>query len=251
MKRLALLLGLLTLACLSGDVRSAPSACPTHFVNGEAPETAARFRATTREVCLSAFAVLHDGTTRTPVYSAEHLTADAMRQAAHLPRKDSFHPELALPANERAELRDYAHSGWSRGHMSPNADQPDAERQHESFSLANMVPQDQNDNGGVWAHIEAAVRKLAVADGDVYVVTGPIFDGELRLMHGRVAIPDRLFKAVYDPAQHAAAVYVVHNAPGSAWEAISLDELRDLTGLDAFPGVAADLLALPAPAGAK
>lgn len=97
--------------------------CPEHFVAGVAPTvTNPKLQARTQEVCFEAFAVLHSGISRTPLYSAEHLTRANLEAAQNLPRKDSFHPEPALPAQDRAELKDYARSGYDRGHMSPNAD---------------------------------------------------------------------------------------------------------------------------------
>lgn len=83
---------------------------------------------------------MYSGVTKTPIWSAEYLTKEKI--AAKLPRKDSFHPESKLPSSERAELSDYARSGYDRGHMTPSADMGMASAQAETFTLANMVPQD-------------------------------------------------------------------------------------------------------------
>ena len=146
----------------------ATTQCPEHFAGGVAPTvTNPKLKARAREVCFEAFAVLHSGISRTPLYSAEHLTRANLNAAGKLSRKDSFHPESALPAQDRAELSDYARSGYDRGHMSPNADFANRSAQAESFSLANMVPQVHANNAGVWAGIEGAARQLATSEGEL------------------------------------------------------------------------------------
>jgi endonuclease G len=76
---------------------------------------------------------------------------------------------------------------------------PDEQSQYESFSLANMVPQNPNYNRGAWAKIESEVRSLAMERGKLYVISGPIFSGDNQeLLKGAVGLPDKLFKAVFD-----------------------------------------------------
>ena len=85
-------------------------------------------------------------------------------------------------------------------HLAPAADMPDERAQHESFSLANMIPQDPQSNRGLWSGIESAVRGLARNSGELYVVSGPVFQGAtLQRLRGRVLVPTHIFKAVYDP----------------------------------------------------
>jgi len=149
-------------ACLGLPARAA-NQCPEHFAGGIAPTvTNSKLQARTQEVCFEAFAVLHSGISRAPLYSAEYLTRANLNAAGALSRKDSFHAESALSARDRAELKDYARSGYDRGHMSPNADFATRSAQAESFSLANMVPQVHANNAGVWAGIEGAARQLAL-----------------------------------------------------------------------------------------
>jgi len=185
---------------------------PSHFAGGVAPTiTNPKLKARTQEVCFQAFAVLHSGISRTPLYSAEHLTRANLKAAGELSRKDSFHPESTLPAQDRAELRDYARSGYDRGHMSPNADFANRSTQAESFSLANMVPQVHANNAGIWAGIEGVTRQLALNDGEVYVVSGPAFIGSDIKQVGNVLVPTDLWKVLYSPKQQRAGAYVVTN----------------------------------------
>ncbi|WP_162825894.1 DNA/RNA non-specific endonuclease, partial [Escherichia coli] len=76
-----------------------------------------KLAAQTRELCNPGYAVLHSGITRTPLWSAEHLTQPRIRASINLSREDSFRSDDRLPMAERAELDDYARSGWDRGHM--------------------------------------------------------------------------------------------------------------------------------------
>ena len=150
MPRLSSLL-FVALCAASLAVGAAPTECPENFANGVAPEiTNAAMRARTKELCFEAFAVMHSGVTRTPIWSAEHLSWARIAAAAQLPRINSFHPEPRLRPADRANLDDYKRSGYDRGHMSPNHDMPTASAQADSFSLANMVPQARLINQNLW-----------------------------------------------------------------------------------------------------
>lgn len=215
---------------------AAPTQCPQDFAGGQAPNLLnPRLAAGTRALCFDAFAVLHSALTRTPLYSAEHLTADRIDAARTMTRESEFHPEPDLPPGERAELADYARSGFDRGHMSPSGDMPDPASQQQSFSLANMIPQAPRLNRGLWEGIESAVRTMAERRGELYVVTGPIFKGDQLSTVGHVVVPTYVFKAVYDPGRRAAAAYVTENTDDATWEAVSMAQLADLTGIDVFP----------------
>ncbi|WP_376098163.1 DNA/RNA non-specific endonuclease [Roseomonas sp. CCTCC AB2023176] len=221
---------------------AARTACPGHFANGTAPDiTRPALGREVRELCFEGFAILHSGVSRTPLAAAEHLTRARLAAARDMRREGSFHEESRLPQDERADLSDYARSGYDRGHMAPSGDMPTPTAMSESFSLANMVPQHPASNRCLWERIETAVRHLVEKEGEAYVVTGPIFAGDsIDRIGGRVLVPTSLFKAVYVPGRGSAA-YVTANRPGADWREVSPAELRDLAGLDAFPGLPAAL----------
>lgn len=123
--------------------------------------------------------------------------------------------------------------------MAPAGDMPTGAAQAQSFTLANIVPQDRELNRGLWAAIEESVRRLASRRGTLFVVTGPIYSGAaVQAINGRVLVPKQLFKAVFDPATGEAGAYLVANRDDAPWRAVSLDTVRQEAGLDVFPGLA-------------
>ncbi|MDB5934991.1 MAG: endonuclease [Massilia sp.] len=212
--------------------------CPAHYVDGRLPEIRnPKLVTSTRELCFGEFGVMHSGVTRTPLWSAEFLTAGNLHSAHDLSRENSFHPEAQLPPSQRAELADYARSGFDRGHMAPNGDMPDRRSQHESFTLANMVPQDADINRHVWAAIEGVVRKMAKKEGELYVITGPAFIGSRLRRVGNVMVPSHVYKLVYSPRQRAGAAWIIENQPNAEYRAISIAELEATVGIDLLPSL--------------
>ncbi|WP_233385290.1 DNA/RNA non-specific endonuclease [Methylobacterium sp. C25] len=228
------------------DPACAAENCPGLFAGGREPVLAnPRLAPNTVPLCFDAFAVLFSGVSRTPLYAAERLTRASIGAARRVDRADAFHEEDRLPGRVRSELSDYVHSGYDRGHMAPAGDMPTAEAQAQSFSLANIVPQDRRSNRGIWASIEESVRRLALRRGEIYVVTGPIFSGSsAEAVNARVLVPTQIYKAIYDPARGEAAAYLAGNDGGGDWRAVSIETLQQTAGLDPFP-------ALPAAARAK
>ncbi len=235
MKKLSQIIFILFLAVGWAEAREI--ACPAHFASGEAPEiTNPKLQQKIQVLCFEGYALLHSGISRTPLWSAEDLTPARLREAKHLKRKNAFHAEEQLPMEDRSELDDYVHSGFDRGHMSPSGDMPTATAQFESFSLANMVPQNPNNNQNLWEGIESSVRFLTSRHSELFVITGPIFDeSPVKRLNGRVFIPSHIFKAVYDPAREEAGAFIAPNAPGMEYQTVSIDELEKRIGINLFP----------------
>jgi endonuclease G, mitochondrial len=231
----------------------AATSCPAHYAAGVAPAiTNPRVSEATKELCYAQFAVMHSGLTRTPLWSAEHLTAERIGSARGQVRVNDFHPDRRLSPRERAELSDYARSGYDRGHMAPSGDMPDPASQDESFSLANMVPQDAQLNRHLWEGIESAVRNLAQRRGELYVITGPLFEGDkIELLKHRVMVPTSVYKIVYDPRAGQASAYVAPNTGVQQYEVVSVAALSARAGIDFLPSLSAAAkqraMALPAP----
>jgi endonuclease G len=166
-------------------------------------------------LCSDQFAVLYSQTSKTPLIVVERLNAQRLAQAQGEVRSDNFFADPRIDHAGRADLADYRgqHPAVDRGHQSPAADAPTAQAMAQSFSLSNMVPQDPVNNRKIWNKVEQDVRKFARrAKGDVFVFTGPLFDGDHETVgRGKVWVPTHLFKLVYDVASGRAWAYVLPN----------------------------------------
>lgn len=226
---------------------AAPSQCPQHFLGGQAPNLAPNVAKGAVELCKGGFAIIYSPVTLGPLASADHITREAVAGAQQSGRNGSFHAETALPrGTPRATLSDFRSppgTFFDRGHMVPNGDMPTPELQAETFTLANMVPQNAHNNEVFWAAVEAAVRQRAVQSGEVWAVTGPVFQpdasGQYHRLNDGPYIPSQVFKAYFVPATGEVGVYLSDNTEASAWRSISLDELQRLTQIDVFPALPA------------
>ena len=241
------------LLLFSAAATAQTTACLEHFANKAAPElTRPALQKQTIGLCFEAFALMHSGVSRTPLWVAEKLTRESLIRAKSVKRDDNFHAEVTLPPQDRAELHDYARSGFDRGHMAPAADMPTLNAQHESFSLANIVPQQRQNNQILWAAIEGATRHMTNQRGALYVMTGPIFEGEkIERINGRVFVPTHIYKAVYDPVKKEGAAWITPNTGENTFEVVSITELEKRIRINLFPGIPAEvkdkIAALPEP----
>lgn len=222
-----------TLLCTS--VMGAPTQCAGIYYGNEAPDILNQnLTQKARELCFSSFAVMHSGLARSPLWSAEHLFGSKL--STKVERTNNFHPEERLPLDERSELADFAHSGYDRGHMANARDQDNEQSESESFSLANMIMQDHQNNTTLFSATEDATRKLAKQKGELYVITGPLFIGNnLKVVNGRVLVPTKIFKAIYEPSSGQGAAYLENNAPGDDYQVISIAQLEQMAGIRLFP----------------
>jgi endonuclease G len=189
-------------------------------------------------LCRKGYLLAHDPERKTPIWVIEHLTMERL-DGPHK-RTDRFKADPDLEPGQRAELTDYKKSGYARGHMAPADNMKwDKQAMAESFYLSNMVPQVGSMNSGIWRILEAKVQKWAKDRGGVFVFTGPIYlkDTDTRFIGtNKVAVPDQLYKIVFDPQAHEAIAFAMPNGKletdDMATFIVSIDLIETLTDLD-------------------
>ena len=207
----------LTLASLlwAGITHAAAAKCSTFGGDGQLPVlTNAALGQKIVLLCNDGFAVLHSGISHGPLWTAEHLTEEGLERSMQIGRVVRFfHADPRLSFEDRAELSDYRASDYDRGHMACSGDEPSRRAQEQSFALSNVVPQTPELNEGIWTGVEMAVRGLARREGELYVVTGPVFSSPRKTIGWhRISVPWATWKAVYDPAEDAAGAYFCQNS---------------------------------------
>lgn len=245
------------MGCLAVSMPCAASAqedpCPQFGAQGHLPALVAPgLLPRTTLLCNADYAVLNSGLVHEPLWSAEYLTRREIMRASQLGRvTDRPHADPRLPPGDGADPADYRRSGYARGRMTPASEAPDMAGRDQAFSLANVVPQTPELNKGIWSDVERAVRKLALQEGALYVVTGPAFYGSTQGIGHHVVVPSSTWKAVYDPMVNAAGVYVCKNTENPTCTVVNVATLIRAVGVDPFPALPdtlkETLLALPDP----
>ena len=190
-----------------------------------------------------AYSLSYNKDYRVPNWVFYELTREETE--GRLERSNNFQADPEIKHEDAAQLEDYRHSGWDRGHMAPSMDMNwDAKVLDESYLLSNMCPQGHDFNSGIWLDLEHQVRFWARRDSAICVVTGPILpkskqEKYRRLPNSKVLIPEYFYKAIFAPfAKKPRAIAFVmpnrqQNAKISSF-AISIDSLEILTGIDFF-----------------
>lgn len=162
------------------------------------------------------------------------------------PRPGHFSTDLRTL--RRVSHEDYSRSGYDRGHLAPNyaiAQLYGRKGQLDSFEMSNIVPQKPHLNRQLWQRLEEVEADyFARWFGPLWVVTGPVFDEDIRRLNSGVEIPDAFFKIYIRPPMIASeeprmlAFLMPQKVSGKeplSRFVISVDEVEKRTGLDFFP----------------
>ena len=190
------------------------------------------------------FVIGYSPSLRHPVWVA--YKAHPVRGAALPLRPSGFKPDPE--ARNSPQHKEYAKSGYNRGHMAPNraiATRYGKEAQAQTFLTSNICPQRAALNQGPWCDLEFRISELwPGCYGDVWVIAGAITaPGGKRLPSG-VSIPTAFYQIVVAQERarlRAFAVYMPQNIRRRAYSRatlVSIDEVERLAGFDFLAGLA-------------
>lgn len=209
--------------------------CPDKVFN-KAPQI--KVEGDNQYICRTGYAVNYNYKTKTAYFSVEQLKSENMRRGVR--RNNNFREDKSLPEPFRATLNDYSESSYDRGHLAPAGDFTySREVMSESFFLSNIIPQNPNNNRGIWNVLEEYTRNLTISHNRLYVITGTIYDSSIVYIGDKVAVPSHLYKIIVDPKTNKSLAFLIPNKdiyiPLTNF-IVPLSTLNNLTGIDFFPG---------------
>jgi endonuclease G len=140
-------------------------------------------------------------------------------------RSGTFFTDTSLPAGfHYVTSSEYNGAGWDRGHNCPSKDRSDNRTDNDqTFLMTNIMPQDSNNNSGVWAQFEAYCRSL-LSTQEVLIICGPRGFGSATIPSGYVRIPSNLWKiAVCAPLGSGTAYTRITNSTAASIRVIAID----------------------------
>jgi endonuclease G, mitochondrial len=178
-------------------------------------------------------------------------------------RVECFRPDPRLPAAVTALCTDYLEPTYDQGHLAPNADFKGTEAMMiNTYLYSNMTPQHDTFNRHTWERLESLVRMWVQKRGDLFVITGSVFDrngdrqrdadhAAARMApSNHVAIPTHFYKIVMQKktlsANDTIAILLPHDDAkhtGDAWvryvttNITTIGEIERITGIDFLPGL--------------
>ena len=168
---------------------------------------------------------------------AYHLLNDELMNG-RTKRTNDYRKDPAVKKNPVTK-RDFARTGYDRGHLVPAADMKKNETlMSETFFMTNMAPQRPGLNRGIWRTLENLTRKLVKKSGEAVVLTLPVIkETDGRLPKG-ITIPSSFAKIIFWPKQKKVLAFEIPNdgQPDLRPEdfQVTVNSLEAKTGLDFF-----------------
>jgi DNA/RNA endonuclease G (NUC1) len=205
----------------------------------------------------------YDDELRVPLWVAYRITRSNVSTVRE--RLDCFRRDPRLSNDAAAECNDYFEPTFDQGHLAPNADFKRTESMMiNTYIYSNMTPQHKNFNEHTWERLESLVRMWTQKRGDLFVITGAVFDqnddhvrdadnlAQRVPPRNRVAIPTHFYKIIIQRrllgAADSIAILLPHdNAKhtGEAWvpyitdHITTIGEIERVTGINFLPGLSA------------
>lgn len=237
MKKLIVLLALFSASVLANPI---DQYCPQHVVWG-APQV--EVEGNNQYLCRQGYAVNYNYQTKVAYFVTETIWGQSLasKQAG---RKDDFREDPEIPAQFRSTLKDYQGTGYDRGHMAPAADFVySAQAMSESFYMTNMMPQVPGNNRGIWKYTEELTRYWAQQRGQIYAITGTIFDGSSPTIGNGVRVPTHVYKIIIDPQRAQSIAFLFPNQKLDPKQianyVVSIKELETYTAINFSPAIPA------------
>lgn len=176
---------------------------------------------------------------------------DPLLPAASMLESNQNLPSFDQPDLSDAQDRDYRvnevmFTREDRGRLAPLTSFAGTPFWEELNNLSNMSPLPSDLRVGAWSRLEQAINELAAQKGQLYVVSGPLYDksGSLNIRTTNTSLPLSYFKIVATSTDYAAFVFATDSPIHSNYcdQRVTIDSIQESSGLTLFPYLESQLL---------
>lgn len=168
------------------------------------------------------------------------LTAERAGGKTAIPETYKADPDMMGGVNPD----DYTGTGYDRGLLVPAGNLKwSRSAAGEAYLMSNVSPMKSAFRRGLWAELEKKTRQWATADGEVYIVVGPVLKGALQTIgKSAIAAPSSFFAVILDyrEPEVKGIGFILPNGPSKKplmSYAVSIDDVETATGFNFFPNL--------------
>ena len=196
--------------------------------------------ATNDFICRETYALSSNDATKFADWVAYMVKPENFECKVEQKRNWKADPKISL--EETLEPEDYQRANkelkTDRGHQAPLASFKCGNWQETNY-LSNITPQKAALNQGAWKDLEKGVRSLARKHGEVFVITGPVYERPMPPLPSADEshkIPSGYYKIITFNGQTQAYFFDQNTPSGTDFRSgrTSINEIERKTGLD-FP----------------
>ena len=119
-----------------------------------------------------------------------------------IPRQKKKFNFRNLENNDFIPKKNY-YKPYSRGHLVPSGDfNKDSDKENTFILEANIIPQNKENNEGIWNRLEFSIRKIIKKYSEIWIITGPVFIEDnydimnYHVLKNGLAVPNYIYKAI-------------------------------------------------------
>lgn len=210
-------------------------------------------------ICRDGYALNFDPERKVAEWSVEHLTADNLKKANSFRNVDDSRVDPFLAKAAQSQNNDYVGIGYVKEKLVPsdNFKYNDVLYSH-TFYLSNAIVVNPS-RVADWKKLEEYTRDQARKNGEVYVVSGSLYEKGFGLgwvgiadkkrasgkgaTVGKIQVPTHYYKVLLIPSQHTAQAFLLPNTPadqGGGLQPVSLQNLEDAAQIRFAPDFSQD-----------
>ncbi len=176
-------------------------------------------------------------------WNQDQLLPDNVGMEPGTRRESRLTQEAAITQSDRSyRINEYIVDPDDRGRLAPMTSFASTPYWEELNNMTNMAPIPSELRTGSWARLEQAVNELAGTEGELYIISGPLYEisepFSLRTT-GFGERPSAYFKVVATLERHAAFIFNSDLGLNARYcgQQSTLQRIEQLSGLKLFPGL--------------
>jgi len=156
-----------------------------------------------------------------------------------------YQPDLSEAQDRDYRVNEFMFNAEDRGRLAPMTSFSRTPYWSELNYISNMAPLPSDLRLGAWSRLDQAVNELVSRVGQLYVVSGPLYERAKRLAveEGMLEPPSKYFKVVATSIAYAAFIFPAELPIHAEYCAqfTSIDKIQELSGLRLFPDLEKEL----------
>jgi endonuclease G, mitochondrial len=178
-------------------------------------------------------------------WQQDDLLSNAAQLESPIGQSSFNQPDLNDEQDREYRVNEVVFSSEDRARLAPITSFAGTPFWDELNNLSNMSPLPTDLRSGAWAHLEQTINELAADKGELYVISGPLYEvaGAINTRATDGSEPASYFKVIATPTEYAAFIFPSDLSIHADYcdQLAPINRIQEISGLVLFPDLENEL----------